>query len=386
MLIKGSCVILFIYARFWLCVFACVYLQAAWAVDANPEQLRQLEVRIRALQSRMHDTQTEYGQLQQQLQQSEETIGEIVERIKQINIDLAEQQAHLAELQQQRAQQLQQLAAQRTVLARQIQAAYIIGRQDYLKLWLNQESPDHIGRLLTYYDYFNRARANQIEIINDTLAQIDTLEKAIARENTRLNELINTLNSRKTALEASQTERQGILSELATTLASQESELKRLQEDKQQLGVLIGSLDDALKDLPQPKTEPFAKLRGQLPLPVQGKISRQFGSQRAGRLKWQGVLITANLGDKVTAVADGRVVFAEWFRNLGLLVILDHNQGYMTLYGYNQSLAVKVGDWVRAGTELGSVGESGGQAQPALYFEIRRRGEPIDPKQWLQKN
>jgi len=385
-LIKGSCVILFIYARFWLCVFACVYLQAAWAVDANPEQLRQLEVRIRALQSRMHDTQTEYGQLQQQLQQSEETIGEIVERIKQINIDLAEQQAHLAELQQQRAQQLQQLAAQRTVLARQIQAAYIIGRQDYLKLWLNQESPDHIGRLLTYYDYFNRARANQIEIINDTLAQIDTLEKAIARENTRLNELINTLNSRKTALEASQTERQGILSELATTLASQESELKRLQEDKQQLGVLIGSLDDALKDLPQPKTEPFAKLRGQLPLPVQGKISRQFGSQRAGRLKWQGVLITANLGDKVTAVADGRVVFAEWFRNLGLLVILDHNQGYMTLYGYNQSLAVKVGDWVRAGTELGSVGESGGQAQPALYFEIRRRGEPIDPKQWLQKN
>lgn len=375
-----------IYARFWLCLFASVYLQTAWAADPNPEQLRQLEVRIRALQSRMHDTKTEYGQLQQQLQQSEETIGEIVERIQQINIDLTEQQAHLDELQQQRAQQLILLQAQRSVLAKQIQAAYIIGRQDYLKLWLNQESPDYIGRLLTYYDYFNRARANQIEIINDTLAQIDTLEKAIARENIRLNELINTLNSRKTALETTQTERQTILAELATTLASQESELKRLQEDKQQLGVLIGSLDDALKDLPQPKTEPFYKLRGKLPLPVQGEISRQFGSQRAGRLKWQGVLITANLGDKVTAVADGRVVFAEWFRNLGLLVILDHNQGYMTLYGYNQNLAVKVGDWVRAGAELGSVGESGGQAQPALYFEIRRRGEAIDPKQWLQKN
>lgn len=373
------------YARFFAYLLLCFGLQAAWATDPSPDQLRQLEVRIRTLQGRMHDTQTEYGQLQQQLQQSEENIGEIVERIKQLNVDLTKQQEYLAELHQQREQQMQQLQAQRTVLARQIQAAYIIGRQDYLKLWLNQESPDNIGRLLTYYDYFNRARANQIDIINDTLAQIDTLEKAIARENTRLNELIDSLNNRKMVLEATQFERQNIIEELANTLANQEAELKRLQEDKQQLGVLIGNLDNALKDLPQPTSEPFYKLRGRLPMPVSGNISRQFGSQRAGRLKWQGVLITANLGESISAVADGRVVFAEWFRNLGLLVILEHNQGYMTLYGYNQSLAVKVGDWVRAGTELGSVGESGGQAQPALYFEIRRRGEPIDPQQWLQK-
>jgi murein hydrolase activator len=315
----------------------------------SPEQLRQLEIRIRTLQSRMHDTQTEYGQRQQQLQQQEEAIGKIVERMQQLERERHDCQVNLDELEQQRAEQLQQLTAQRNVLAQQIRAAYLIGRQDYLKLWLNQESPDHIGRLLTYYDYFNRARANQIEAINDTLAQIQTLEKAIAQEKNRLNELINNLNHRKMALDTTQLERQRLLTDTLALISSQEAELKRLQEDKQRLSTLLGGLDSVIKQLPRPNTPPFHQLRGQLPLPVEGKIARQFGEARAGRLKWQGLLIAADLGEKVSAVAAGRVVFAEWFRNLGLLIILDHQHDYMTLYGYNQSIEVKVGDWVNAG-------------------------------------
>jgi murein hydrolase activator len=350
----------------------------------SPEQLRQLEIRIRTLQSRMHDTQTEYGQRQQQLQQQEEAIGKIVERMQQLERERHDCQVNLDELEQQRAEQLQQLTAQRNVLAQQIRAAYLIGRQDYLKLWLNQESPDHIGRLLTYYDYFNRARANQIEAINDTLAQIQTLEKAIAQEKNRLNELINNLNHRKMALDTTQLERQRLLTDTLALISSQEAELKRLQEDKQRLSTLLGGLDSVIKQLPRPNTPPFHQLRGQLSLPVEGKIARQFGEARAGRLKWQGLLIAANLGEKVSAVAAGRVVFAEWFRNLGLLIILDHQHDYMTLYGYNQSIEVKVGDWVNAGDVIGRVGDSGGQPQSALYFEIRRQGEPIDPRPWLQ--
>ncbi|OUD14283.1 hypothetical protein TPSD3_08135 [Thioflexithrix psekupsensis] len=350
----------------------------------SPEQLRQLEIRIRTLQSRMHDTQTEYGQRQQQLQQQEEAIGKIVERMQQLERERHACQVNLDELEQQRAEQLQQLTAQRNVLAQQIRAAYLIGRQDYLKLWLNQESPDHIGRLLTYYDYFNRARADQIEAINDTLAQIQTLEKAIAQEKNRLNELINNLNHRKMALDTTQLERQRLLTDTLALISSQEAELKRLQEDKQRLSTLLGGLDSVIKQLPRPNTPPFHQLRGQLPLPVEGKIARQFGEARAGRLKWQGLLIAADLGEKVSAVAAGRVVFAEWFRNLGLLIILDHQHDYMTLYGYNQSIEVKVGDWVNAGDVIGRVGDSGGQPQSALYFEIRRQGEPIDPRPWLQ--
>jgi murein hydrolase activator len=371
-----------------MCLIGSVYYSSANAEEVltpSPEQLRQLEIRIRTLQSRMHDTQTEYGKNQQQLQQQEENIGKIVERITQLEQERLDCQVNLDELQKQRTQQLDQLAAQRKDLAQQIRAAYLIGRQDYLKLWLNQENPEPIGRLLTYYDYFNRARAEQIEGINDTLAQINTLEKAIEQENIRLNELINNLNNRKIALETTQSERQHLLTELSRTLATQEAELKSLQEDKDRLNTLLGGLDSVIKELPRPETLPFNQLRGQLPWPVLGKVARRFGEARAGRLKWQGLLIAAELGEKVNAVAAGRVVFAEWFRNLGLLVILDHQHDYMTLYGYNQSLEVKVGDWVNAGQVIGRVGDSGGQPQTALYFEIRRRGEAIDPQQWLSR-
>ena len=179
--------------------------------------------------------------------------------------------------------------------------------------------------------------------------------------------------------------RQKILAQLANTLESQTKELKRLQEDKRQLETLLGTLGEAFKIQPKKMPQAFAKLKGQLSSPVPGKVINRFGDRLVGHLRWQGMLIAAPKGEKVRAVASGQVAFAQWFPNLGLLVIVDHGEGYMSLYGHNQSLYTKTGDWVNANDIIATVGNSGGRKISALYFEIRHQGNPKPPRKWLRK-
>ncbi|OQW94449.1 MAG: hypothetical protein BWK79_05875 [Beggiatoa sp. IS2] len=357
----------------------------AWAAEATVEQLQQLDARIEALQAQMHDTRSEYGRLQRLLQSREEEMGTAAERLETLNEELTDAKRALTDLQDKQTVQFKQLQMQRQILAQQIRAAYSVGRQDYLKLLLNQQDPFAIGRVLTYYQYINRARVQQIVHIKDALLHLQTLQQAINQETTSLDELITKQASKKQEFDLNFSERQRILEQLANTLESQDKELKRLQEDKHQLQALLGTLEETFKDVPQPPgQQTFAKLQGQLPYPVSGKLIKRFGEQLVNTLKWQGVLITANAGEKVQAIADGRVAFAQWFRNLGLLVIIDHGKGYMSLYAHNQSLYAKTGDWVKAGDIIASVGNSGGHDKPALYFEIRRQGVPVNPLLWLQ--
>ncbi|MDY6992015.1 MAG: peptidoglycan DD-metalloendopeptidase family protein [Pseudomonadota bacterium] len=258
------------------------------------------------------------------------------------------------------------------------------GRQDYLKLLLNQQDPFAIGRVLTYYDYLNRARLEQIATIKTTLHHIHTLEQNIEQETIQLETLVNTQQHKQTQLNLNYDQRQDILVQLATLLESQDKELKRLREDKHHLERLLGTLGEVLKDIPPSDQQlPFAQLKGQLPLPVDGKVLNGFNTSLIGHLKWQGILIAAKQGDKVHSVAPGRVAFAQWFRNLGLLIIIDHGHGYMSLYAHNQSLYTKTGLWVDTYETIASVGNSGGRHTHALYFEIRYQGVPIDPQKWL---
>lgn len=355
--------------------------------QVTPEQLTALEQRISNLQEAMQSTRTEYGQLQNSLQNSEETIGDVSQKLEQLRYQLNEQQKTLDTLKKQTDKQKQQLSQQRKVLRQQIHAAYMTGRQDYLKLWLNQENPSSVGRVLTYYDYFNRARAQQIDIISQSLEHVTTLQLRTEKEKEQLNKLLQEELSKKQRLELSRTEREAILKALRKTLKDQNKELKRLQEDKKHFETLLGKIEQAAQSLPQPTGyQNFRRLKGKLPPPLNGKITHHFGEKRIGHLRWQGVLFATKNGQEVRSIAAGRVVFAQWFRHFGLLAILDHGKGYMSLYGHNQSLYKKVGDWVEADSLLARSGESGGRETPALYFEIRYQGKPINPLRWLQKN
>lgn len=360
------------------------------AKDANKEVCKkiigQLELRIEALQQQMLSTRSEYDRLQTHLKNSEESIGKVAQHLEVLHSALNDKQHALESLKNERKAQQTLLSQQRQVLTQQIQAAYMMGRQNYLKLILNQEDPVTLGRMMAYYDYFNHARVHQITEINVTLEHLHTLEQNIGQEENKLKQLVNHEQQKKTGLELTRQEREKILVELASTLESQEKELLRLQEAKRQLEALLGTLGEAMKDIPYPTGEniAFANLQGQLPPPVQGTVLYRFAQPLVGHLRWQGILIGASRGDKVYAIAAGRIVFAQWFRNLGLLLIIDHGEGYMSLYAHNQSLYKEIGTWVKAGEIIASVGNSGGHQQTGLYFEIRQQGIPVDPMVWLR--
>jgi septal ring factor EnvC (AmiA/AmiB activator) len=352
---------------------------------ATPEQLQALNTRIQALQAQRHSTRSEYDRLQQLLQLSEEEIGNTADKLSALTEELNDKQHILTDLRNRQQNQHIQLAQQRKILAQQIRAAYMVGRQDYLKLWLNQQDPFAVGRVLGYYDYFNRARVQQIESINKSLEQIQLLERTIQQQTIELNRVLSHQGTKREELAGNYQERQQILTQLANTLEAQDQELKKLQEDKQHLESLLGGLSEVSKVIPPPASNVnFAQLKGQLPKPTSGQVFKQFGESLIGSLKSQGMMFKAGLGDKVNAVAAGRVVFAQWFRNYGNLVILDHQQGYMSLYAHNRSLYVKAGDWVEAGANLATVGDSGGRDMAALYFEIRYQGSPVNPAGWLK--
>jgi septal ring factor EnvC (AmiA/AmiB activator) len=368
----------------WLLLWITTTVAATDSTTAT-EKLQQVEIRIQQLQAEMHNTRTQYGRLQRQLQDREEDIGEVAQKLEQLHSSLIDKKNTLVDLKQQQQRQQQQLVAQRQVLAQQIRSAYIMGRQDYLKLWLNQQEPFTVGRMLTYYSYFNRARTSQIASIQATLQNLQQLEHTITQESQQLNQLVTTHSSKQQELQLSYQERQAILAQLAHTLENQDKELKRLQEDKHQLEILLGTLGDTIKEIPPTadKEEGLAALKGLLAFPIHGQIVNHFGERLVGNLTWQGMLIAAPLGEKIHVIAPGRVVFAQWFRHFGLLMIIDHGQGYMSLYAHNQSLLVKTGDWVAANDVIATVGNSGGRKIAALYFEMRYQGMPINPQQWL---
>ena len=355
--------------------------------SSNEKALSQVRSRIEALRKDIEKTQTLHDSVRTELRDIERQISKLLGVIKRLNQKLAKQRHKLAALHQQRKQLKAELATQHHLLARQIEAAFMIGRQEYVKLLLNQEDPAAVGRTMTYYDYFNRARAKRIAATKATLKQLQSVEQAITIETQSLNKTKQEQLDKKTALQKSSQERAIVVASLHKQLVSKEQQLKQLVEDQRRLQDLVSRLDQAMPDiLTAPGShKPFAKLRGRLIWPTRGKLLVSFGTRRAGsRLKWNGVLIRANEGREVHAVSHGRVAYADWLRGYGLLMIIDHGNGYMSLYGHNQALYKETGEWVEAGEVIASVGKSGGQNQAGLYFEIRHNGKPTDPARWCR--
>lgn len=279
-----------------------------------------------------------------------------------------------------------ELARTRQALAAQARAAHVLGREDPLRMLLDQGDPAQADRLLAYHAFFGRARADQVARIDAAVREIERLDAEVAEEQRRIVKLEERQSSEVGRLDKARAERGEVLAALTAESKARAAALQRMQREQEALERLLRELRRAAatQQFPADGKSPFASLRGKLGWPTTGRVTARFGERRAGALKWDGVMIAADRGTPVRAVHRGRVVYADWLAGLGLLLIIDHGGGFLTLYGHNEQLFRAVGDVVSPGDTVASVGDSGGRPSPGLYFEIRQAAKPIDPTPWFR--
>ena len=347
-------------------------------------RLKALEKEISNYKETLDSTQGQKSEIEATLERNEQGINKLINEIDGIEKELETTNDRVSWLTERQKELLTVKSEQQYYIEQQVRAAYEIGSQEYLKVLLNQEDPNEIARMLTYYDYFNQARSRQIESYNLTLLDLDRVTQELAEETVVLESQRRALGAQQKSLANVQKEKQMTLKALISQISTTGSALLKLEQNRGRLEQLLDKLEESLANLDAPRSaQPFAGMQGKLQLPVEGKISHRFGNQRnQGKLRWHGIFIDAAEGESVYAVHYGRVVFSDWLRGFGLLMIISHGEGYMSLYGHNQALFRETGDWVSAGEVIAAVGDSGGQDKTGLYFEIRIDGKPNNPQNW----
>jgi len=358
------------------------------ATPAQKEaELKKVKSRIERVRKNVNQDIEKRDRLSVQLRDAELGVQQARRGLEALRAERIASESRLQELEREQAERDRELAAERGALAGELRAAYVNGREEQLKLLLNQQDPAGFGRMLAYYGYFGRARADRIGNIRDKLEHLALVREKIAAENERLKGLESQQENELAALRSAQQQRTRTVQAIESQIKSRGGELKRLESQAKGLEKLIADLRKALRNVPVAKQAPFEPLRGKLPWPVQqGKVLARFGQPRAGgSMRWQGMMIGTDRGARVRAPFAGRVVYADWLPGMGLMIVLDHGGGYLSLYGHNEEVFRSVGDAVAAGDVIGAVGDSGGHNQPALYFEVRRGREPVNPENWLQR-
>ncbi len=392
---------------------------------AARQQIEAARQDINELQKLLKQIEQQKSGVQKQLQTTESEMGQLEKQVDTLQQEIDRSEAELERLNEEKTTLEGARLEQQRLIGLQARAAYQNGRQEYLKLLLNQQNPEKFSRTITYYDYLNRARLEQLDSFNETLRQLANVEADIETEQTVLAEKKDGLLERRDQLAEVRKERQQALAKLNSDLSSREQKLQARRQEQAQFERVLKTIEETLARQAREAEEarqrallaerqreqqrqaagaapapsgptvssaggnfggPFSQAKGKLPWPVDGRLVARYGTPRGGdaRTKWDGVLIGASVGTQVRAVHGGRVVFADWLRGAGLLVILDHGNGYLSLYGHNQSLLRDAGDIVKAGDPIATVGTSGGQETAALYFAIRQQGRPSDPAQWCR--
>jgi len=410
------------------------------------QQLDAARKDVTELKKRLGELQQEKSGVQKDLRGTETEMGKLEKQVEALQKEQKKTESELQRLDQEKKKLQSARVEQQRLIAIQARAAYQSGREEYLKLLLNQQNPEKFARTLTYYDYLSQARLAQLHGFNETLRQLANVEKDIDLQQAQLLVQKSTLDSQREELDKVRQERQQALAKLNQDVKARDQKLQTRQQEQTDLANVLKTIEETLARqareaeearqkalIAQQEAEkqrqreeqaralaknsssksaedddeapvkrpvkapgvlvssagvsyggPFAEARGKLPWPVDGRLLARFGETRGddARTKWDGVMISAAAGSQVHAVHGGRVVFADWLRGAGLLVILDHGNGFLSLYGHNQSLLKDAGDIVKAGEAISTVGNSGGQDTPALYFAIRQQGRPSDPAQW----
>jgi septal ring factor EnvC (AmiA/AmiB activator) len=368
----------------------------AWAAPAFPatrpeNDAQKAETELQAVKSeidrisrQVSAEQVERDRLTRELRSAEISVGKARETLDDVRHERAERAARRTSLAAQKRDAQAVIAKGRSDLAGQLRAAYLIGRQEPLKLLLNQRDPARAGRMFVYYSYFGRSRAEQIRLIEDNVAQLQRLDDELAAEDAKLAGLEKQQRAQLTEVEQARSHRTLVLASLEAESHTRVQNLEKLRSQQGGLEKLLRELRRAMEKYPVDSNDAFAHLRGKLAWPVGGHVVARFGESRAGGVKWDGVLVATERGAPVRAVYQGRIIYADWLPGLGLLTIVDHGDGYMSLYGHNERLYKAVGEKVSAGDSIASAGDSGGSTRPELYFEIRKSGKPVDPRPWFK--
>ena len=361
---------------------------------AQSPPLEEKEVTLESVRAQLRDVQLNINEAKKNTDFYQSEIQEIEQAtiftsniLDKIDGKIKDQEIKLAQLHQQNQEQEEILIIERRRLAEQIRVAYKTGHHDFIKLLLNQEDPALVGRMMAYHDAYNKARTRRISDVIISLRYLTQLKHSINNESLELAVLREEQLKRLDEHREYRDSRELMINNLQKYITSQDKELQNLQTNEEELTELLIELRKSLKTAEMyEELTPFNTLRGKLNWPVDGKIITEYGSvKKDGKLLWNGVKITAKSGEDVNAISAGKVVFADWFRNMGLLTIIDHGDGYMSLYGYNERLLKKAGGFVRAGEQIAIVGDTGGQTQTALYFEIRQQGNHLDPALWCKR-
>ncbi|MFT3791019.1 MAG: peptidoglycan DD-metalloendopeptidase family protein [Rudaea sp.] len=357
--------------------------------NAQETQAKQKLETVRAEIKKIVDAQKETAAKKDEaaaaLREQDLKVAATAKELRSIDQKLAEQQDRLKQSETRRDALDVKLAAQRETLAALLRAAYVVGRGEELKLLLAQEDVAKIGRMLEYFHYFERARVEQIQALLKDLDALAEVHKAIDAETAQLAATRAQRADEAGQLDAERAQRAQALADLDRQIKDDQARLAALGQDEKNLNDLLAKLRDVFADIPKQiaGAEPFASMRGRLSWPVRGRLVSGFGA-KSGEHVSNGVVIAAAEGAEVHAVSHGRVVFADWMRGFGLLLIVDHGDGYLSLYGYNETLLKDVGDWVDANEVVATSGATGGQKTAGVYFELRAQGKPIDPRGWLR--
>lgn len=352
-------------------------------LERRQSELKALQSQITAQQNALRDTGKQREKLLQLLKKDEQAIADAARKVNQTENALSDAEKRLSELKQ-RAAQLDKLnESQQQTLAKQLTSAYLAGNHDYSKMLLNQQDPATIERMLAYYDFLNKARMQAIEQLKQTRQELSAVQQSEQQERNRLNKLVLDQKAQSKRLNQEQDQRQQTLKELQRTISSKASELEQLQIEEASLKRVVEQALAAMRD--SPSMDGLAKSRGSLNWPTKGRIKNSFGSQRSGNVRWKGVMLSAPEGQSISAIAAGKVIYADWLRGFGMVLVVDHGKGFMSLYGHAQALLKDAGDTVKAGEAVALVGRSGGQTEPGLYFEIRHKGQAVDPANYCRR-
>jgi septal ring factor EnvC (AmiA/AmiB activator) len=355
--------------------------------DDDEQRLKEVQAEIKKLQSWLNDARGEYDDLNKKLQKSDKEISALVKQIDDTRARLREEQTRLKKLRSEQAQLRQLRTRHQQLLTDQVRIARQMGDEAAIQFWLAQDDPNKNQRLVRYFGYFNRARVEHLHTTITELVRLDNLEILIAGQEKKLRETDERLSRENERLASTRQQQKTLLSKLSTQMSSESERLKKRQADRKRLEELLNEVETLISNSPRRNDErPFKDMRGKLDRPLPGPILAAFGNRNNGnKSRWEGWKIGTKEGTSVRSIHHGRVVFSDWLRGFGLLIIIDHGQGYLSLYAHNQTLQRDVGSWVNGGDTIATAGQSGGQDKPALYFEIRHNGKPQDPAVWLKR-
>jgi len=369
-------------------LFGALLTNGVWAADKQAlteKQIKQLNSRIANLQKNMRSQEGESRDLSKDLRESEVQIGRLARQIQALDKQLSGLGSHAQSLEKKRDALRVELKKRSDLIAKQIAQQYKMGNQARLQLLLTQRDPETLDRAIKYFDFVNEELRQDLISFQTKLADLSGTELELTDTEQKMVFKREALRKEVTALRASQAKRKQTLAQLKTALSTDKKKLKQLQLDQKRLRAVLAEIEESLNFATLVKDErPFKQLKGKLPWPLKGRVKQKYGTVR-DNIRYDGIWIQARATQPVKAVHHGRVVFSDWLRGYGLVLIIDHGSGYMSLYGYNQSLLLEVGDWVGAGDTIATAGDSGGRSSTGLYFAVRYKGKPSNPKHWLKR-